>query len=102
MLYALAPMAPYMGCVPGQRDTAVNLINAGMEIRNGGRLNCSSSATIGFWTAVIPGGAEEAMKGHESAYKLSWGSRQGFAHVAKQTKCVVRCQSDNSDPVAND
>ncbi|UJR13595.1 hypothetical protein I4U23_000608 [Adineta vaga] len=56
-----------MGCVPGKRDTAVSLLNSR------------------FWVAVIPGGAEEAMVGHENAYKVCWPeNRKGFVHVATE------------------
>ena len=43
---------------------------------------------------MIPGGSEEALIGHENAYKLFWGKRQGFAYVAKQTKALVYMFSD--------
>jgi len=61
----LAPWLQYIGMVPGYRDTAEKLL------RNN------------FWVAVIPGGGEEAMRGHENAYNLNWPKkRKGFAKVA--------------------
>lgn len=59
------PWLAYIGMVPGYRDTAVQLLSQG------------------FWVGVIPGGGEEAMRGHENAYNLDWPSkRRGFAKVA--------------------
>jgi len=60
-----SPWLAYMGMVPGYRDTAVQLLSQG------------------YWVGVIPGGGEEAMRGHENAYTLDWPSkRRGFAKVA--------------------
>jgi len=59
------PWLAYMGMVPGYRDTAVQLLSQG------------------YWVGVIPGGGEEAMRGHENAYNLDWPvKRRGFAKVA--------------------
>src|ERR1700738_4179725 len=59
------PWLAYIGMVPGYRDTAVQLLKKG------------------FWVGVIPGGGEEAMRGHENAYNLDWpAKRRGFAKVA--------------------
>ncbi|CAF1218748.1 unnamed protein product [Adineta ricciae] len=66
------PFLRLMGCVPGKRDTAVSLLNSG------------------FWVVVIPGGVEEAMVGHENAYKVCWPeNRKGFVHVATQANVPI-------------
>jgi len=66
VLFKLHPYCKYLGVIPGQRHTAKHLLQAGF-------LNC-----------VLPGGSEEAMYGHENAYRLHprWHDRRGFAHVA--------------------
>jgi len=66
-VYRLNPYAKYVGAVPGNRATAVQLLQQG------------------FFAACLPGGSEEAMTGHENAYRLHarWGDRRGYAHVAK-------------------
>lgn len=43
----------------------------------------------GFLCGVIPGGAEEAITGHENAYNLKWGKRTGFARVVLNTGCPI-------------
>lgn len=65
-VFTLFPWLKYLGLVPGQRYTAKHLIH------------------FGFLTCVLPGGGEEAMRGHENAYSLHpiWKKRRGFAHVA--------------------
>jgi len=58
--------------VPGYRDTAVQLLKQG------------------FWVGVIPGGGEEAMRGHENAYNLDWpAKRRGFAKVAIKAQVPI-------------
>lgn len=60
-----APWIRYLGMVAGYRDTAEQLLKEG------------------YFVGVIPGGGEEAMQGHENAYKLDWpASRRGFVKVA--------------------
>ena len=52
-----------MGSLAGERNTALSLLHSG------------------FWVAVIPGGAEEGMVGHENAYKVCWPKkRKTFLH----------------------
>lgn len=68
-LYRLTPILGYIGGHAGEREVATELLQAGKLV------------------AVIPGGAEEALCGHENSYKLHWESssgrkRQGFALVA--------------------
>ncbi|CAF1000975.1 unnamed protein product [Adineta steineri] len=66
------PVLRLLGCVPGQRDTAISLLNSG------------------FWVAVIPGGGEEAMVGHENAYEVRWPKkRKGFVHVATEAQAPI-------------
>lgn len=66
LVFQFVPLMKYLGLVPGHRRTAKHLLKSG------------------FMAAVLPGGAEEAMYGHENAYKLHprWGDRRGFAQVA--------------------
>lgn len=52
------------GAVPGDRETACELLEAGEMV------------------VVYPGGAKDSMKGRGERYRLRWGDRQGFAHVA--------------------
>ena len=68
LLMIFLPWLKYLGGVSGQRDSAVALLQSG------------------FCCGVIPGGAEEAMTGHENAYKVSWPSKRvGFAKVAMES-----------------
>ena len=73
VLYLCNPWVKYIGMVPGQRYTAKHLL------RNG------------FLVGVLPGGAEEAMAGHENAYNLHarWNTREGFAAVAKEARAKI-------------
>ena len=69
---AMSPILGYIGLVPGFRDTAVELM------------------TQGFLVSVIPGGAEEALRGHENAYTLDWPKeRRGFAKVAIRAQTPI-------------
>ncbi|CAF3622315.1 unnamed protein product [Rotaria sp. Silwood1] len=71
-LIPLFPILRLMGSLPGERDTALSLLNSR------------------FWVAVIPGGADEAMIGHENAYKVYWpNKRKGFVHVATQAQVSI-------------
>jgi len=68
-LFNTTPALKYLGGVAGYRTTARDLIAQGLIV------------------GVIPGGAEEAMRGHENAYAVQWESstghmRLGFAEVA--------------------
>merc|ERR1719336_914273 len=65
-IWQFFPWLKYLGLVPGQRHTGKHLLK------------------FGFLVGVLPGGAEEAMYGHEHAYTLhpKWDSRRGFAQVA--------------------
>eukprot|EP00928_Gymnodinium_smaydae_P020589 TRINITY_DN17957_c0_g1_i1.p1 TRINITY_DN17957_c0_g1~~TRINITY_DN17957_c0_g1_i1.p1 ORF type:complete len:331 (-),score=61.35 TRINITY_DN17957_c0_g1_i1:243-1145(-) len=67
-VYLTNPWTKHIGMVPGDRKAAVSLLKNG------------------FVAACLPGGGEEAMCGHESAYRLHerWGDRRGFAHAAKE------------------
>lgn len=61
----LNPLFQYIGLVAGYRTTATDLLNEG------------------YIVSVIPGGAEEALTGHENSYKLTWPeNRTGFVKVA--------------------
>lgn len=73
ILFMLHPYTKYMGMVPGQRNTAKHLIQQG------------------YLTCVLPGGAEEAMTGHENAYNLHprWKDRRGFVHVARDADADI-------------
>jgi len=69
-LYACLPWLKHFGLAPGDRTTAIECLRAG------------------HITACIPGGAEEAMRGHENAYTLDWKSasgreRAGFAKAVQ-------------------
>lgn len=68
VLFEFFPSVRYVGMVPGSRGTAVQLLKEG------------------FLCCVLPGGAEEAMCGHENAYRLHprWDDRRGYVHVAKE------------------
>lgn len=67
-----APWIRYIGGVAGQRSSAVALLRSN------------------FWCGVIPGGAEEAMKGHENCYRVLWpANRTGFAKVAKESEAMI-------------
>lgn len=61
------PALRYIGGVAGHRESAVALLKSG------------------FWTGVIPGGADEALVGHADCYRVRWPeSRKGFARVAME------------------
>ena len=47
-----------MGSVAGERKTALSLLHSG------------------FWVAVIPGGADEGLVGHENAYNVYWPEKR--------------------------
>mmetsp|Transcript_62993 Transcript_62993/g.174258 ORF Transcript_62993/g.174258 Transcript_62993/m.174258 type:complete len:216 (+) Transcript_62993:2-649(+) len=73
---SVMPFFRLYGAVPGSRETATRLL------------------THGYVSGVVPGGSEEAMTGHENAYKLRWVSahgrpRVGFAHVAKAARAKI-------------
>jgi len=72
-VYQFFPFVKYLGMVPGDRSTAVRMLKEG------------------FLAACLPGGGEEAMTGHENAYKLHqrWEDRRGYAHVAKEAGVPV-------------
>lgn len=62
----------YLGGVAGHRESAVALLQSG------------------YCCGVIPGGAEEAMVGHENAYKTAWPTkRTGFARVAMESRAEL-------------
>lgn len=67
VLFQLCPFLRYLGLVPGKRNTGKHLLQQG------------------FLTCVLPGGAEEGLCGHESAYTthVRWADRRGYVHVAK-------------------
>merc|ERR1712046_339274 len=67
-VYQMNPWVKHLGMVPGDRATAVKFLSDG------------------YIAACLPGGGEEAMQGHESAYILGerWKDRRGYAHVAKE------------------
>eukprot|EP00457_Paulinella_chromatophora_P010865 gb/GEZN01010984.1/.p1 GENE.gb/GEZN01010984.1/~~gb/GEZN01010984.1/.p1 ORF type:complete len:309 (-),score=24.14 gb/GEZN01010984.1/:84-1010(-) len=70
------PWARYIGMSGGNREQAINLLKAGHLV------------------ACIPGGGEEAVTGHENAYRLNWESskgnkRRGFAFAAKEANVPV-------------
>jgi len=73
IVFMFHPYTRYMGMVPGQRHTAKHLIQQG------------------YLTCVLPGGAEEAMTGHDDAYNLHprWKDRRGFAHVAQDADADI-------------
>jgi 1-acyl-sn-glycerol-3-phosphate acyltransferase len=60
----LGPILRECGAVPGTRDCACDLLASGEMV------------------VVYPGGARDSMKGRGEQYRLRWGSRRGFAHVA--------------------
>jgi len=67
-LFTFTPWLKYLGGVAGQRNTARDLLASGHIV------------------GVIPGGAEEALRGHENSYAIQWESstghqRTGFAEV---------------------
>merc|ERR1711884_829742 len=61
----LGPMMLRIGMLPGSREIGSELCRRG------------------FLVGCFPGGAREALTGHEHAYELQWGKRRGFAYVAK-------------------
>ncbi|CAF0749229.1 unnamed protein product [Adineta ricciae] len=66
------PFLRLMGAVPGEPKSATSLLKSG------------------FWVAVVPGGADEGMIGHENAYKVCWPKkRKGFAHVAVDAQVPI-------------
>jgi len=81
-VFQFNPWVKYLGMVPGDRSTAVRLLQNG------------------FIAACLPGGGEEAMAGHESAYTLGvrWGDRRGYAHVAKEAGVrIYPCFTQNCE-----
>lgn len=60
----LAHVVQAGGAVPGTREAAIALLREGSPV------------------AVSPGGVREAIAGPQHHYRLHWGSREGFAHVA--------------------
>ncbi|UJR33672.1 hypothetical protein I4U23_021104 [Adineta vaga] len=72
LLTVFFPFLRLMGAVPGEPKSASSLLKSG------------------FWVAVIPGGADEGMIGHENAYKVCWPKkRKGFAHVAIEAQVPI-------------
>ena len=76
IVYKCLPLFRWWGHVPGHRDVAVSLLQKGR------------------WIAVIPGGGEEAIEGHENAYTLRWVSssgrpRHGWAKVVQAANVRV-------------
>jgi 1-acyl-sn-glycerol-3-phosphate acyltransferase len=76
-----APWTQYLGCVAGYRDVAIELLKEG------------------HFVGCIPGGAEEAIRGHENAYNLKWPKkRKGFVHVAKKAGVpIIPCITKNGE-----
>jgi len=69
-VFAFNPWLIHFGLAPGDRSTAIELLKAG------------------HISACIPGGAEEALRGHDDAYTMDWRSssgntRTGFAKVVE-------------------
>merc|ERR1740138_173266 len=84
-VFACLPWLKHFGLAPGDRTTAIECLRAG------------------HITACIPGGAEEAMRGHENAYTLDWKSasgreRAGFAK-AGQAAGVVKGEEMRFNPL---
>jgi len=72
LLMKMMPLLRYLGGVPGHRSSAVALLQSG------------------FWCGVIPGGADEAMVGHENCYRVHWpAKRRGFARVAMESGALL-------------
>ncbi|XP_028592770.2 DGAT1/2-independent enzyme synthesizing storage lipids-like isoform X2 [Podarcis muralis] len=53
-----------------------------------GREECVEILRKGYLLGVLPGGAREALFSDEN-YSLLWGSRKGFAHVARDAKVPI-------------
>lgn len=72
-LHSCIPWVTYLGIIPGTRDEAVELLKTGHVV------------------AVLPGGAEEALTGHENAYKLhaKWDERRGYVKVAMEANVPI-------------
>jgi len=77
----LVPWTKYLGAVGGYRDVAVELLKAG------------------HFVGCIPGGAEEATRGHENAYNLKWPpKRKGFVIVARSAGVpIIPCITVNGE-----
>ena len=59
------------GAVPGNRPDAVRMLNEGHLV------------------GVSPGGVREALAGRDEHYRVIWGQRRGFAHVAIEAKVPI-------------
>ncbi|XP_061454942.1 monoacylglycerol/Diacylglycerol O-acyltransferase-like isoform X2 [Rhineura floridana] len=53
-----------------------------------GRVECVEILKKGYLLGVLPGGSREALFSDEN-YSLLWGSRKGFAHVARDAKVPI-------------
>ena len=49
--------------------------------------SCVMALNNGHSISIAPGGAYE-MVVSDSNYKLEWGNRNGWAEIARKTKCV--------------
>jgi 1-acyl-sn-glycerol-3-phosphate acyltransferase len=60
-----------VGAVPGTRDRAVQLLDQGHLV------------------GVYPGGIDDSWKTASEAYRLKWGMRAGFAHIALRARVPI-------------
>lgn len=67
----LSDLARAVGAVPGNPDTAKELLKAGELV------------------GVCPGGVKEAISGTKNNYKVLWGKRRGFARLALEAKVPI-------------
>ncbi|ETE64944.1 Transmembrane protein 68, partial [Ophiophagus hannah] len=56
-------------------------------LTHNGRTECTDILKRGYLLGVLPGGTREALFSDEN-YDFLWGSRTGFAHVARDAKVV--------------
>lgn len=79
-LPGVAEIALEMGAVPGTRENALALLASGNLV------------------GVSPGGVREAIAGRPNHYRLLWGDRLGFAHVALQAGVdIIPAFAENID-----
>lgn len=73
VLFNFISYVRWLGLVPGYRDSGVALLESG------------------FYVGIMPGGAEEAMTGHENAYRLhdKWDERRGYVRIAKEANVPI-------------
>ena len=79
---ALRHLVRWSGSVPGNREDAVRLLREGHLV------------------GVAPGGVREALAGRADHYRVLWGERLGFAHVALDAQVpIIPIFTENAEEI---